>query len=42
MLKSILRCLQLCSGLKVNLSKSSLVSVGCSEETTLPLANKFW
>lgn len=33
-LKRILRCFQLVSGLKVNISKSMLVGVECSEKTT--------
>ena len=37
-LKRILRCFQLVSGLKVNIFKSLLVGVGCSEETTQSLA----
>lgn len=39
MLKRILICFQLVSGLKVNLSKSSLVGVGCSNEVVRSLAN---
>lgn len=38
-LRRILRCFQLVSGLKVNISKNVLVGVGCSEETMRELAN---
>ena len=38
-LKQVLRCFQLCSGLKINLSKSLLVGVGCPKETIKDLAN---
>ena len=38
-LRRILRCFQLVSGLKINISKSMLVGIGCSEETTRSLAN---
>lgn len=40
MLKRILRCFQLVSGLKVNLCKSSLVGVGCSGALVRLLARK--
>ena len=33
-LKRILHCFQLVSGLKVHISMSLMVGVGCSEETT--------
>lgn len=39
MLKRIVRCFKLVYGLKVNLSKSSLVGVGCFEEVVRSLAN---
>ena len=40
-LKRILRCFQLVSNLKINISKSLLVGIGCSEDkdTTRSLAN---
>ena len=37
--KRILRCFQLVSGLKINISKSILVGIGCLEETTRSLTN---
>lgn len=39
-LKRILRCFQMVSGLKINLSKSYLVGVGCSEENIQILATR--
>lgn len=36
-LKRILRCFELSRGLKINLAKSMLVGVGCSEEVVQPL-----
>ena len=39
-LKRILRCLQIVSGLKINLSKSFVVGVGCSEENIQILVNR--
>ncbi|XXG77619.1 hypothetical protein AAC387_Pa08g1737 [Persea americana] len=38
-LRRILRCFQLVSSLKINISKSMLVGIGCSEETTRSLVN---
>ena len=38
-LRKILRCFQLVSGLKINISKSMLVEIRCAEETTRSLAN---
>lgn len=39
-LKRILRCSDLASGLKINLSKSLLVWLGCPRELIQPLANR--
>lgn len=38
--KKIFRCFELSSGLKINLAKSALVGVGCSEEVVQSLASK--
>ena len=41
-LRRILRCFELVSGLKINLAKSVLVGVGCSQEEIIPLANRLF
>lgn len=39
-MKRIIRCFELASGLKVNLQKSIFVGLNCPEEVLRPLANK--